>query len=157
MKYIAHRGNTEGITEFENKIEYLKHAYSLGYGLEVDVRCHKDKLYFGHDEPQEEIDNELLILPDVFVHLKDFKSVELLAHRKDLNMFWHNNDEMVFYNNLSDLSEKILIINKDEKLRKKIGRKGKLKYTKYFNSTLVAQFIIEKTLDIKTKKKYLWS
>jgi len=96
MKYIAHRGNTEGVTEFENKIEYLKHAYSLGYGLEVDVRYHKDKLYFGHDEPQEEIDNELLILPDVFVHLKDFKSVELLAHRKDLNMFWHNNDEMVF-------------------------------------------------------------
>ena len=28
--------------------------------------------------------------------IKDFKSVELLAHRKDLNMFWHNNDEMVF-------------------------------------------------------------
>jgi hypothetical protein len=96
MKYIAHRGNTNGITEFENKIEYLKHAYSLGHGLEVDIRHHNNKLYFGHDEPQEEIDNELVTRPDVFVHLKDFKSVELLAHRKDINMFWHNNDEMVF-------------------------------------------------------------
>ncbi len=82
--------------------------------------------------------------------------VTLIDEKTHYNNFF-NNDEMVFYNNLSDLSEKILRINKDEKLRKKIGRKGKLKYTKYFNSTLVAQFIIEKTLDIKTKKKYLWS
>ena len=82
--------------------------------------------------------------------------VTLIDEKTHYNNFF-NNDEMVFYNSLSDLSEKILRINKDEKLRKKIGRKGKLKYTKYFNSTLVAQFIIEKTLDIKTKKKYLWS
>ena len=27
---------------------------------------------------------------------------------------------------------------------------------KYFNSDLVAEFIINKTLDIKSKKKYLW-
>ena len=31
-----------------------------------------------------------------------------------------------------------------------------LKYTKYFNSTLVAEFIINKTLDINNKNKYLW-
>ena len=79
----------------------------------------------------------------------------LIDEKTHYNNFF-DDDEMVFYNNLSDLSEKILRINKDEKLRKKIGRKGKLKYTKYFNSTLVAQFIIEKTLDIKNKKKYLW-
>ena len=46
-----------------------------------------------------------------------------------------NNDEMVFYKNVSDLSEKILKISRDEKLRKQIGRKGKIKYMKYFNST----------------------
>ena len=27
---------------------------------------------------------------------------------------------------------------------------------KYFNSNKVAQFIIEKTLDIKSRNKYLW-
>ena len=27
---------------------------------------------------------------------------------------------------------------------------------KYFNSNLVADFIIKKTLDLKNKKKYLW-
>tara|TARA_B100000965_G_scaffold130343_1_gene108652 strand:+ start:124 stop:2253 length:2130 start_codon:yes stop_codon:yes gene_type:complete len=64
--------------------------------------------------------------------------------------------EMVFYSDINDLSEKISKISRDEKLRKSIGKRGKKKYTKYFNSNLVADFIINKTFDINTKKKYLW-
>ena len=67
-----------------------------------------------------------------------------------------NNNEMVFYNNVSDLSEKIMRISSDEKLRKKIARNGKTKYMKYFNSDLVSEYIIDKTLDIKPNKKHLW-
>ena len=63
---------------------------------------------------------------------------------------------MVFYKNISDLSEKIEKISSDEKLRKSIGKKGKLKYMKYFNSTIVANFIINKTFDTGNKTKYLW-
>jgi glycosyltransferase involved in cell wall biosynthesis len=66
------------------------------------------------------------------------------------------NDEMIFYKNLNDLSEKILKISRDEKLRKKIGKKGKEKYTKYFNSDLVSRYILEKSFDIPANKKYLW-
>jgi len=64
--------------------------------------------------------------------------------------------EMVFYSNVNDLSEKISKISRDDKLRRSIAKKGKDKYTKYFNSNLVADFIISKTFDIKNKKKYLW-
>ena len=64
--------------------------------------------------------------------------------------------EMVFYSNINDLCEKISKISRDEKLRKSIGKKGKDKYTKYFNSNLVADFIINKTFEINNKKKYLW-
>ena len=35
----------------------------------------------------------------------------------------------------------------DDKLRKKIAKRGKLKYMKYFNSNLVAEYIINKTLN----------
>ena len=35
-----------------------------------------------------------------------------------------NNGDMVFYNNENDLSEKILRISRDEKLRRSIARKG---------------------------------
>ena len=63
---------------------------------------------------------------------------------------------MVFYKNINDLSEKILKISSDDKLRKKIAKSGKIKYMKYFNSDLVSKYIVDKTLDIKSNKKYLW-
>tara|TARA_Y100000591_G_C21419915_1_gene491651 strand:- start:173 stop:604 length:432 start_codon:yes stop_codon:yes gene_type:complete len=81
--------------------------------------------------------------------------VTLIDEKTQYNDFFKD-DEMVFYKNIDDLSEKIIKISKDEKLRKKIGKKGKDKYLKYFNSTLVAKFILEKTLDIKSKQKYFW-
>ena len=64
---------------------------------------------------------------------------------------------MVFYSNVYDLSEKIVKINKDEKLRKSIAKKGKKKYLKYFNSNLVAEFIINKTLQIKKDISPIWN
>ena len=63
---------------------------------------------------------------------------------------------MVFYKSISDLSEQIIKISSDEKLRKKIAKLGRAKYMKYFNSDLVSEFIINKTLDLKSSKKNLW-
>ncbi|MBD1172566.1 glycosyltransferase [Pelagibacterales bacterium SAG-MED05] len=68
-----------------------------------------------------------------------------------------NDKEMVFYKNISDLSEKILKVSNDEKLRKNLGKRGKEKYMKFFNSTLVAEFIINKTLGINKNKNFLWN
>ena len=79
----------------------------------------------------------------------------LIDQKTQYNDFF-NKDEMIFYNNVNDLSEKIIKVARDEKLRKKIGYKGKMKYMKYFNSNIVSQYIIEKTLDIKSKNFYLW-
>ena len=64
--------------------------------------------------------------------------------------------EMIFYKNTDDLSEKILKLSSDDKVRKKIAKNGKIKYMKYFNSDLVSKYIIDKTLDIRSKYKYLW-
>ena len=67
-----------------------------------------------------------------------------------------NEQEMVFYRNTSDLSEKILKLSFDDKMRKKIGKKGKEKYMKYFNSDLVSKYIIDKTLGVTSKDRFLW-
>ncbi len=81
--------------------------------------------------------------------------VTLIDERTGYRDFF-SNKEMVFYKNISDLIEKITRISTDEKLRKSIGKKGKKKYLKYFNSNLVADFIINKTFEINKNKKYLW-
>ena len=64
--------------------------------------------------------------------------------------------EMVFYKNINDLSEQIIRISRDEKLRKALGKAGKDKYFKFFNSTLIADFIINKTFNLSKEKKYFW-
>ena len=96
--------------------------------------------YYSSDRITQIIGNGLVTLIDEKTGYQDF----------------FNSDEMVFYKNLSDLSEKIIKISQDEKLRKKIGKKGRDKYLKYFNSTLVAEFILNKTFELKNKTKYLW-
>ncbi len=96
--------------------------------------------YYSSDRITQIIGNGLVTLIDEKTGYRDF----------------FNDDEMIFYKNIDDLAEKIEKISKDEKIRKKIGKKGKEKYTKYFNSNLVSDFIINKTFDINNKKKYLW-
>ncbi len=96
--------------------------------------------YYSSDRITQIVGNGLVCLIDERTKYRDF----------------FDNNEMVFYKNENDLSEKILKISRDEKLRKLIARKGKEKYMKYFNSTVVADFIIEKTLGIASKKKYFW-
>ena len=68
------------------------------------------------------------------------------------NLF--NKDEIILYEDINDLAEKINKYSYDDSIRKKIAKKGRDKYFKYFNSTLVADFIIKKTFSIKHKKFY---
>ena len=96
--------------------------------------------YYSSDRITQIVGNGLVCLIDEKTKYRDFFS----------------DNEMVFYKNESDLSEKILKISKDEKLRKRIGKNGKIKYMKFFNSTNVADFIINKTLNTESKKKYFW-
>ena len=96
--------------------------------------------YYSSDRLTQIAGNGLVTLIDEKTGYKDFFS----------------DKEMVFYSNVSDLAEKIAKISKDERLRKSIAKNGKIKYLKYFNSNLVAEFIINKTLNIKSKSKYIW-
>ena len=96
--------------------------------------------YYSSDRLTQIIGNGLVTLIDEKTGYSDF----------------FNKNEMVFYKNISDLIEKMTKISCDDKLRKSIGRNGKIKYLKYFNSNLVANFIIEKTLEKKSSSHYLW-
>ena len=72
-----------------------------------------------------------------------------------LNDFF-SDKEIIFYDDISDLSEKLSKYKKDIKLGKKIAKNGKRKYFKYFNSNIVADYIISKTLDFKSKHHFIW-
>ena len=65
-----------------------------------------------------------------------------------------SNKEIVLYKNIGDLSDKLNMFKKENHLRKLIAKNGKKKYFKYFNSTLVADFIVKKTFQKKTN--FFW-
>ena len=91
-QFIAHRGNTSGAQPtFENRIEYLLHAYDVCGAVEVDIQTHRGQLYFGHDDPQEPVNFDLIMQDNWFCHAKDLESLgkllDLGAHT-----FWHQQD-----------------------------------------------------------------
>ena len=96
--------------------------------------------YYSSDRIAQLIGNGLLTFIDKKTFLSDFFS----------------NKEMVFYNDIDDLSYKINKYKKDTKTGKKIARLGKKKYFKYFDSSTVSNFMICKTFNLKPKKKIIW-
>jgi len=96
--------------------------------------------YYSSDRFAQLIGNGLLVMVDEKTKFNNFFS----------------NKEVIFYKNINDLAAKITKYSNNDKLRNSIAKKGRQKYFKYFNSSLVAQFIIEKTLNINSFKKYLW-
>jgi glycosyltransferase involved in cell wall biosynthesis len=98
----------------------------------------KPTKYYSSDRFSQLIGNGLLVMVDEKTKIGNF----------------FKDDEIVLYKSIYDLSEKIIKYSNDNKLRNKTAKKGRDKYFKYFNSTIIADYIINKTFEIK--KKFYW-
>ena len=56
------------------------------------------------------------------------------------------NKEIVFYNNINDLSDKIKFYAKNDKLRIEIAKNGQKKYFKLFNEKRITEYLINISL-----------
>ena len=116
---------------FYKVIEKSKMGLNLSQGKPIK--------YYSSDRITQLVGNGLLTFIDKKTQFGDF----------------FNEDELIFYNSISELSEKIIKYSLDDKERIKIAKKGKYKYFKFFNSSLIAKYIISTTFGEK-KIKYLW-
>ena len=58
MKYIAHRGLTDGPdSELENRPDQILESLANGYHCEIDVRFVGKKWMLGHDTPDYEVNS----------------------------------------------------------------------------------------------------
>ena len=92
MKYIAHRGNVDGINEsLENSPSYIDKAIGMGYDVEIDLRMKNGELFLGHDEPQYPITPDWLLerKNHLWIHAKDFDSLVFLSNT-NLQYFYHS-------------------------------------------------------------------
>ena len=110
---------------FLNKVANSSMGLNLSRGKPIK--------YYSSDRISQLMGNGLLTFVDKSTCLNDF----------------FNNNEIVFYKDIDDLSYKLNKYKKDNIQRKKIAKNGKKKYFKYFNSTIIADYIIDRTLDKK--------
>ncbi len=119
--------------DFLSKISNSKMALNLSRGKPIK--------YYSSDRIAQLLGNGLLTFIDKRTMFKDFL----------------DDNEIIFYKNLEDLSDKILRYKKDDKKRRMIAKNGKKAYFNYFNSNIVADFILSKTFNYKSKFKFVWS
>jgi glycosyltransferase involved in cell wall biosynthesis len=79
-----------------------------------------------------------------------------LIHEDTKYLDFFNKNEIITYKNLNDLINKIKYYIKNDKKRKFIASNGRKKYLKEFNSEKISKYIILKTLNIKSKEKFIW-
>jgi len=79
----------------------------------------------------------------------------LIDEKTQFSDFFTTN-EMIFYRDINDLIDKVNFYKKNERLRAKIGLNGKNKYFKIFNNKIVGDYILSKTLGIKSSYKFAW-
>ena len=73
-----------------------------------------------------------------------------IDRKTELNRFF-SNQEMIFYDGISDLAEKIDFYKKNDRLRKQIAYNGKKKYFKLFNEKKITKYIIDRSIGKKAK------
>ncbi len=119
--------------------DFLKKISNSYMGLNLSRG--KPIKYYSSDRIVQLVGNGLLTFIDKNTFLSDFFS----------------SNEMIFYDNIEDLSYKLNKFNKDRKKGRQIAKAGQKKYLKYFNSEIISDYMISKTLEIKTKSKIIWN
>lgn len=96
-RIICHRANLYGPDpKRENTLSSIQECLDLGRDVEVDVRIYGNQLYFGHDEPQEKVPLDFLTTfsERLWIHCKCIDSLFNLITYGDLNIFFHDHDDV---------------------------------------------------------------
>ena len=109
-------------SDFNNNLINSKMGLNLSRG--------RPTKYYSSNRIASIIGNGLLTFIDKRVHMSDF----------------FNNNEIIFYDNINDLSDKIKFYSSNDKLRRKIAEKGKKKYFKLFNEQKITEYLVNKSL-----------
>ena len=118
--------------EFKYQLSQTKMALNLSQG--------KPLKFYSSDRIAQLIGNGILTFIDKKTHLNKL----------------FNDDEVIFYKDIKDLTNKINKFKDNDKLRRQIAKKGMIKYHKHMNNFQVTSYMIDKTFNKNTKFRYFW-
>ena len=96
--------------------------------------------YYSSNRIASLIGNGILTFVDINTKLSDF----------------FNDDEVVFYKDINDLTKQINFYKENNSKRSRIAKNGKKKYFKLFNNQIIADYISSRLFDFKPKKNLPW-
>jgi hypothetical protein len=102
MIIISHRSNLKGPQTAkygENHPSSIKWALYDGFNVEVDVWYENGKYILGHDKPEYEVDELVLINPLLWLHCKNIEALYKLYEHHQMNSFFHDEDDCVYTSN----------------------------------------------------------
>ena len=93
MKYIAHRGLTDGPNiNLENWPDQISKSLDSGYDCEVDLWVVDSDFYLGHNGPDYTVSYKFLEQSGLWIHAKNLSALHWLT-QTDLEYFWHQEDD----------------------------------------------------------------
>jgi len=112
--------------DFNRALTNSKMALNLSRG--------KPTKYYSSNRIASVVGNGLLTFVDKKVQMSDF----------------FNQNEIIFYDNIQDLSDKIKFYSANDNLRKKIAENGKKKYFRLFNEIKITKYLVDISLGNNT-------
>ncbi len=145
----------------DNRINFLNRLTKKIPGIKYDFRGFKNKQPIWGNEFNKALINSKMGLnlsrgkPTKYYTSNRIASIlgngllTFIDKKTQLNDFFKNEKEVIYYNSIDDLASKIKFYSKNDNLRKKIAKNGKEKYFKYFNGTKISKYIIDISLGNK--------
>ena len=96
--------------------------------------------YYSSNRIASLIGNGILTFVDIKTKLNDF----------------FNDNEVVFYKDIKDLSEKINFYKENKDKRNRIAKNGKKKYFRLFNNKIISDYICSRLFERKPKQNFSW-
>ncbi len=166
MSHGVHRGTLKK-GKLDKREEFIKQLIKNCPNIKFDIYGIDNKQPIWSEKFKEVLSNSKMAInlsqgssrkyysSDRIAQLMGNGVLTFIDKKTKLNDFF-NNDEVIFYNSIKDLSKKIIFYSKNDKERKRISKNGMLKYHKCFNNILISKYMISKCFKLYKKENFIW-
>ena len=166
MSHGVNRGNIK-FGKIDEREIFIKKVLKLNKDIKFDIYGYNQRNPVWSENFYKAISNSSMAININRGESKKYSSSNRIAslmgnglltfmdNKKQFDHFFNNN-EMIFFDNNLDLTDKLSFYKKNDKKRKEIAKNGQKKYFQLFNCEDVARYIIEKSMNLNNNYKAKW-
>ena len=166
MSHGVNRGSIK-FGKIDERETFIKNIMKLNKDIKFDIYGYKQRKPVWSEDFYRAISNSSMAININRGKSKKYSSsnrigsivgnglLTFMDYGKKFHHFFNDN-EIIFFKNINDLSDKLNYYKNNFNLRKKIAMNGQKKYFKLFNEKEVAEYIVKRSLSPNSKYKPIW-